>query len=156
MKKKLQMVIFCTDPTTSKTKKPKMTSDKKTKDLEMNTSDIMPEKEEKITSMDDIVRKQMDHLEELKDTLTEEETRIAQNVKSIIKTWKNISKPEKGPAMVGVVHGICPNLKTEQEHKRGKKNKVEPEPQPSTYYNSTPPNSHLQNQEPISGTEINV
>jgi hypothetical protein len=52
---------FLTNPLTSKSTKPELVSDKKRAVLEMNKSDKRAEKEAKITSIDDIVDKQMDH-----------------------------------------------------------------------------------------------
>jgi hypothetical protein len=53
----------------TKSTKPELVSDKKRAVLEMNKSVKMPEKEAKITSIDDIVDKQVDRLKDVKGDL---------------------------------------------------------------------------------------
>jgi hypothetical protein len=69
MNEKLEIADFLTNPLTSKSTKPELVSDKKRAVLEMNKSDKRAEKESKITSIDDIVDKQVDRPKDVKGDL---------------------------------------------------------------------------------------
>ena len=147
MNRTLGVAAFLTNPLTSKSTKHELISDKKRNDLEMNRSVKMPEKEAKITSIDDIVDKQMVHLKAMKGKLDEKQ-------KHIIQQWKRKSSK---PTMASVARQAWDDHKNQPTPNRGKTNKVEPQPSTSSdFISGPPPNGQLQNQEPISGTDNNV
>ena len=81
MNRTLGVAEFLTNLLTSKSTKPELVTDKRRKDLEMNRSVIMPEKEAEITSIGDIVNKQMVHLKAMKGKLDEKQQQIVQKWK---------------------------------------------------------------------------
>jgi chitin synthase len=148
MNRTLGVAEFLTNPLTSKSTKHELISDKKRNDLEMNRSVKMPEKEAKITSIDDIVDKQMVHLKAMKGKLDEKQ-------QDIIRHWK--MKLSKHATIATVAWQALDDHKNQPKPNRGKTNKVEPQPSTSSdVISGPPPNCHLQNQEPISGTDNNV
>jgi chitin synthase len=143
MNEELRIADFLTNPITSKFTKPELPSDKIREILE-----IMPEKEEKITSIDAIVDKRMDHLEDVKGTFY-----MKQQLLAVRNKWKN----RKTPAMVEVVNQAFTRLGNKTKSNGGSINKVEPEPFTSSESRcGPPPNGNSQNQEPIGGTDNNV
>ena len=139
MNEELRIADFLTNPITSKSTKPELPSDKIREILE-----IKPEKEEKITSIDAIVDKQMDRLEDVKGTTIYGK----QQLLAVINKWKN----KKPPAFVGVVNQAFPRLENKPKSNGGNRNKVEPEPSTSSESRcGPPPNGNSQNQEPIGG-----
>ena len=149
MNEKLGIAEFLTNPLTSKSTKPELVSDKKRAVLEMNKSDKRAEKEAKITSIDDIVDKQVDRLKDVKGDLFGKQQQLVAQL--VINKWK------KKNAMAGVVFQAVRGSKNPPKPNRDKKNKVEPQPSTSSDSSSgPPPNGQLQNQEPISGTDSNV
>ena len=121
-----------------------MSSDKIREILE-----IMPEKEEKITSLDAFVEKQMDRLEDVKGTTIYGK----QQLLAVINKWKN----KKTPALVGLVNQASSRLENKPKSNGGNRNKVEQKPSTSSESRcGPPPNGNSQNQEPIGGTDNNV
>jgi hypothetical protein len=139
MNRTLGVAECLTNPLSPKSTKTELVTEKRRKDLEMNRSVIMPEKEAEITSIGDIVNKQMVHL--MKGKLDGKQQQIVQK-------WK-----KKMRWLFQAFHGH----QNQPKPNRGKKNKVEPQPSTSSdFISGPPPNGQLQNQEPISGTDNNV
>ena len=150
MNRTLGVAEFLTNPLTSKSTKHELISDKKRNDLEMNRSVKMPEKEAEITSIGDIVDKQMVHLKAMTDKLDEKQQHIIQQ-------WKRKSSKSSKLTMAEAALRALDAHKNQSTPNRGKTNKVEPQPSTSSDSSSgPPPNGQLQNQEPISGTDSNV
>jgi chitin synthase len=149
MNDKLEIADFLTNPLTSKSTKLELVSDKKRAVLEMIKSDKMPEKEAKITSIDDIIDKQVDRLKDVKGDLFGKQKQLVAQL--VINKWK------KKNDMAGVVFQAVRGHRNLPKLNGGKKNKVEPQPSASSDSSSgPPPNGQLQNQEPTSGTDSNV